>query len=52
MGILLILLAVVLFLSWTNGANDNFKGTATLWGSGTAGFRTAPRLGDRRHAAR
>jgi PiT family inorganic phosphate transporter len=35
-----ILLAVV-FLAYANGANDNFKGVATLFGSGTARYRTA-----------
>ena len=29
------------FLAYSNGANDNFKGVATLFGSGTAGYRTA-----------
>ena len=33
-----ILLAVVL-LAFSNGANDNFKGVATLFGSGTAQAR-------------
>ena len=28
-------------LAFTNGANDNFKGVASLYGSGTARFRTA-----------
>jgi len=40
MGII-VLTAAVLFLAWSNGANDNFKGVATLWGSGTASFKTA-----------
>jgi PiT family inorganic phosphate transporter len=31
----------VLFLAYANGANDNFKGVATLFGSGTASYRTA-----------
>jgi inorganic phosphate transporter, PiT family len=31
----------VLFLAYSNGANDNFKGVATLFGSGTCRFRTA-----------
>jgi len=31
----------VLFLAYSNGANDNFKGVATLFGSGTAAYRTA-----------
>lgn len=35
------LLAAVLFLAYANGANDNFKGVATLFGSGNAGYRTA-----------
>jgi PiT family inorganic phosphate transporter len=35
------LTAVALFLAYANGANDNFKGVATLLGSGTANYRTA-----------
>src|SRR5438445_2311966 len=31
----------VVFLAYTNGANDNFKGVATLFGCGTARYRTA-----------
>jgi inorganic phosphate transporter, PiT family len=38
--LLAIILAVV-FLAYANGANDNFKGVATLFGSGTARYRTA-----------
>ncbi len=34
-----LLLVAALFLAWSNGANDNFKGVATLYGSATAGFR-------------
>jgi PiT family inorganic phosphate transporter len=30
-----------LFVAYANGANDNFKGVATLFGSGTAGYRKA-----------
>jgi len=30
-----------LFLAYANGANDNFKGVATLFGSGTANYKTA-----------
>ena len=33
--------ATVLFLAYTNGANDNFKGVATLFGSHTADYRKA-----------
>jgi PiT family inorganic phosphate transporter len=32
-------LAAVLFVAYANGANDNVKGVATLYGSGTAGYR-------------
>jgi len=38
----LILIAFVgLLLAYANGANDNFKGVATLFGSGTADYRRA-----------
>ena len=36
----LLLLAVV-FLAFVNGANDNFKGVATLWGAGLSSYRQA-----------
>lgn len=36
----LVLLAVCL-LAYSNGANDNFKGVASLFGSRTCGYRTA-----------
>ena len=36
----LILIAVIL-LAYSNGANDNFKGVATLFGSGTTNYRRA-----------
>jgi inorganic phosphate transporter, PiT family len=39
-SIILIVLAVM-FLAYSNGANDNFKGVATLFGSGTTSYRTA-----------
>ena len=39
--LLLAILLAVLFLAYANGANDNFKGVATLFGSGTASYRTA-----------
>lgn len=29
------------FLAYANGANDNFKGVATLFGSGTSSYRNA-----------
>ena len=35
------LFVVVLFLAYTNGANDNFKGVATLFGSRTTDYRRA-----------
>ena len=30
-----------LFVAYSNGANDNFKGVATLFGSNTASYRSA-----------
>jgi PiT family inorganic phosphate transporter len=35
------LLIVTLLLAYANGANDNFKGVATLYGSGTLTYRKA-----------
>lgn len=37
----LFLVVAVLFLAYANGANDNFKGVATLFGSRTANYRVA-----------
>src|SRR5688572_7304150 len=37
----LLVFAVVLLLAWSNGSNDNFKGVATLYGSGTASYKRA-----------
>jgi inorganic phosphate transporter, PiT family len=37
----IVLLLAVSFLAYSNGANDNFKGVASLFGSGTASYRTA-----------
>jgi inorganic phosphate transporter, PiT family len=39
--ILIILFFAACFLAWSNGANDNFKGVATLFGSGTTDYRGA-----------
>jgi PiT family inorganic phosphate transporter len=36
-----LLVVATLFLAYSNGANDNFKGVATLFGSGTLGYRQA-----------
>lgn len=36
-----LLVAVVSFLAYANGANDNFKGVATLFGSRTTDYRKA-----------
>jgi inorganic phosphate transporter, PiT family len=38
---LALVLLAVLFLAYSNGANDNFKGVATLFGSGTTNYRKA-----------
>lgn len=35
------LLLAALLLAFANGANDNFKGFATVWGSATLGYRKA-----------
>jgi|CXWL01.1.fsa_nt_gi PiT family inorganic phosphate transporter len=36
-----LLLAAALLLAFANGANDNFKGFATVWGARTLSFRAA-----------
>lgn len=38
---ILILALTVAFLAYANGANDNFKGVTSLYGSKTCGYRTA-----------
>ena len=38
---LTLLVVATLFLAYSNGANDNFKGVATLFGSGTTSYRAA-----------
>lgn len=37
----ILLIISTIFLAYNNGANDNFKGVATLYGSGTLGFKSA-----------
>lgn len=37
----LALIVAALFLAFNNGANDNFKGFATVWGSDTLSYRQA-----------
>lgn len=37
----LLLIAGAAFLAFGNGANDNFKGFATVWGSQTLSYRQA-----------
>lgn len=39
--LLILLFLAVLLLTYSNGANDNFKGVATLWGSGTLAYKPA-----------
>jgi len=39
--LLTFLFLAVLLLTYSNGANDNFKGVATLWGSGTLAYKPA-----------
>jgi inorganic phosphate transporter, PiT family len=37
----IVLFFAVLFLAFANGANDNFKGVATLWSSGVLNYKQA-----------
>jgi inorganic phosphate transporter, PiT family len=37
----IVIVAATLLVAYANGANDNFKGVATLFGSGTADYRKA-----------
>ncbi len=37
----IILFLAILFLAYSNGANDNFKGVASIYGSKTASYKTA-----------
>ena len=39
--IIALLVIAAIFLSYSNGANDNFKGVATLFGSGTTNYKKA-----------
>ena len=36
-----LLIAAALFIAFSNGANDNFKGFATVWGTNTLSYRQA-----------
>ena len=38
---MILILIMVVLLAYANGANDNFKGVASLYGSGTCGYRRA-----------
>ena len=40
-----LLVFMALFVAYANGANDNFKGVATLYGSGTTSFKAALWIG-------
>ena len=39
--IFILLLLATCFLAFSNGANDNFKGVASIYGSGTAGYKVS-----------
>ncbi|MGQ0455924.1 MAG: inorganic phosphate transporter [Hyphomicrobium sp.] len=41
MSVLVLLVGLTLFVAYANGANDNFKGVATLYGANVANYRTA-----------
>jgi inorganic phosphate transporter, PiT family len=43
--LLTLLVLLTLFVAYSNGANDNFKGVATLYGSNTTNYQTALWLG-------
>jgi inorganic phosphate transporter, PiT family len=43
--LLMVLVAMTLFVAYANGANDNFKGVATLYGSNTTTFKMALLIG-------
>ena len=38
---LILIFLATCFLAYSNGANDNFKGVASLYGCGAASYRTA-----------
>lgn len=41
MAVFVLLFLITLFVAYANGANDNFKGVATLYGANVADYRTA-----------
>jgi len=41
MAVFILLIAATLLLAYSNGANDNFKGVATLFGSNTTNYNVA-----------
>ena len=41
MAVFVFLFLITLFVAYANGANDNFKGVATLYGANIADYRTA-----------
>ena len=41
MEMVIFIVVAVIFLSYSNGANDNFKGVATLFGSRTVNYQKA-----------
>ena len=41
MTVFILLVLTTLFVAYANGANDNFKGVATLYGANVAGYRKA-----------
>lgn len=42
---MLVVFIAVLFVAYSNGANDNFKGVATLFGSGTSSYNKSLMIG-------
>ena len=44
MSLIIFLVIATLFLAYSNGANDNFKGVATLFGSGIVNYKKALKI--------
>jgi len=45
MTVFILLLLITLFVAYANGANDNFKGVATLYGANLVDYKTAIAIG-------
>ena len=50
-GVTIALVVAVFWLAWSNGANDNFKGVATLYGSDATWLIVVSGAGANHHVA-